>query len=93
MAGCIEMPTLDELIADAVGRARAESQAILKLADAPLAGDETPNDRIRQIARHGIKLAEAYAVIETAASHVSPQSSSGAPSDHRGVPREDPNAN
>jgi hypothetical protein len=85
------MPKIDLLIADAVNVARAESEAILELADSPLAGDETPNDRIKQIARHGIKLAEAYAVIEAAASHVSPQPSKESPL-RRGVGG-DPNAN
>ena len=81
-----------ELLAAAVNTAQSESAAILDLANAKLADNEALTDRLKVIAKHAIKLAEAFMVIDSLASSLA---SSSEPSPvHRGVRSEgDPTTN
>ena len=57
-----------ELLASSVTEAQKHSTAILELSDSSLAADESMLDRLKKIARHAVKLAEAFAVLDGLAS-------------------------
>jgi len=57
-----------ELLGAAVTTAQQASTAILDLSNTPLTATESLVDRLKAIAKHAIKLAEAFVVIDSLAS-------------------------